>query len=144
MANEDLISATCRLWGMWCHCRKGVGYCRPNARFRRGLKRRSSCLMHAYHGVCKSPYLHNHNMHAFDTALPTKIVLHISCMNTLCTIGRQILLTMFATNDVENSLRLESPAQYVHIKRHSPCCVWMLSFILYTKLYEGSSTHAIS
>lgn len=50
--------------GLWCHCRKGVGCCRPNARFRRGLKRRSSCLMHAYHAVCKSPYLHNHNMHA--------------------------------------------------------------------------------
>lgn len=98
-ASEDLISATCRLWDV-VPLQKGVGCCRPNARFRRGLKRRSSCLMHAYHGVCKSPYLHNHNMHAFDTALPTKSVLHISCMNALYTLGRQILLTMFATNDV--------------------------------------------
>ncbi|PON23387.1 hypothetical protein TGAM01_v207621 [Trichoderma gamsii] len=87
---------------MWCHCRKGVGCCRPNARFRRGLKRRSSCLMHAYHGVCKSSYLHNHNMHAFDTALPTTSVLHISCMNALCTLGRRSPSTMFATNDAED------------------------------------------
>lgn len=58
--------------------------------------------MHAYYGVCKSPYLHNYNVHAFDTALPTKSVLHISCTNTLCTLGRQSLLTMFATNDAED------------------------------------------
>ncbi|UKZ61908.1 uncharacterized protein TrAtP1_003170 [Trichoderma atroviride] len=49
-----------------------------------------------------SPYLHNHNMHAFDTALPTKSVLHISCMNALCTLGRQSLSTMFVTNDAED------------------------------------------
>ncbi|KAL7816553.1 hypothetical protein V8C44DRAFT_292328 [Trichoderma aethiopicum] len=73
--DEDLISVTCRLWECGATAEEEVGCCRPNARFRRGLKRRSSCLMHACHGVCKSPF----HMHTCITCMSlTTSILHIS------------------------------------------------------------------